>query len=117
MRHYSISEVKLSVGSIISKVLGLSKEPVTDKELDILIFSMESGIIFDSVGERIVPALESIPKLPSKPNISTTPTTDEKREIEEYKAKFEARQQQIKSLFSSALRESIMQDIRARFGS
>lgn len=117
MRHYNITEVKFTIGDIVSKVLGVNQNPITDKELDILIFALESNIIFDKVGERIVPALDSMQELPEKPVIEgDEPTDEEALKLEDYEMQFNMRQQQIRSLFASALREDIQHGMRMRFG-
>ncbi|WMT39275.1 hypothetical protein RE628_17640 [Paenibacillus sp. D2_2] len=100
----------------MDKFSGYNQEPFTDEEYDCLVFALESNILFDTVGQKFLAPLKAVPK------VNELELTGEETEEElvnkqcENERLVQERNDNIKAVLLTLFKDSIIRDIRIRFG-
>lgn len=112
----TVQEVKFSISSILDKLAGNNHEPFSKDEYDSLVFALESNILFDNVAQKFLSSLKAIHEVPVL--VFTGEETDEERATKqvEHDHLVQERDGMIKTVLLTVIKESLLRELRIRFG-
>ncbi|MFE6076091.1 hypothetical protein ACFVQB_16570 [Paenibacillus sp. NPDC057886] len=108
-----MTKVKTGFRTLFDKMVGTNSSFISDEEVELLIFMLRSDIIFDGTGQQYLPMLEDLEKVvPDEVSGELSQgMVDEDTQRQE-----EDRQMQIRTVFLTALKESMLQELKVRYG-
>lgn len=118
----TVSDVKVKITGIIDKATGrIPTEDgklleITEDEIAVLIYAFESDILFDRVSDKFVAPLKSLPKVPELESVEGMSSEEIEAFNQEAESVREMRTQTVATILITAIKESILQDLKMRFG-
>ncbi|MDP9699780.1 hypothetical protein SAMN05720606_11226 [Paenibacillus polysaccharolyticus] len=111
--HFSMTQIKTGFRPLFDKMVGTSETPVSDEEVELLKFMLSSDIIFDGIGQQYIGMFDALGDVTSL-NISEEVSQEQIDQDLERQEK--ERQMQIRTIFLIAMKESMLQDLKVRYG-
>lgn len=111
--HFSMTKIKTGFRPLFDKMVGMSLIPISQEEVELLIFMLRSDIIFDGTGQQYIPMLEALDKV-----IPLELTDEISQELvdQDTQRQEQDRQMQIRTVFLTAMKESMLQELKVRYG-
>lgn len=111
--HFSMTKIKTGFRPLFDKMVGTNLTPITEEEVELLMFMLRSDIIFDGTGQQYLPMLEALEQvvpleLTDEINQELVDQDTQRQEVD--------RQVQIRTVFLTALKESMLQELKVRYG-
>lgn len=114
----TVQDVKLSIPMLVDKLTGTNPQPFTDEDVSTLIFAFESNVLFDTVAQKFVSSLRSLPVVPEILSREEGMTDEEyQAKLDERESALKGRSEVLRTILTACLKDSILRELSIRFGS
>ncbi|WP_338587649.1 hypothetical protein V6669_19405 [Paenibacillus sp. Y5S-9] len=108
-----MTKVKTGFRPLFDKMVGTNLTPITEEEVELLMFMLRSDIIFDGTGQHYLPMLEALEQVVS---LELTDEINQELVDQDTQRQEQDRQMQIRTVFLTAMKDSMLQELKVRFG-
>ncbi|WP_264927589.1 hypothetical protein [Paenibacillus sp. LS1] len=111
--HFSMTKIKTGFRPLFDKMVGTNLTPITEEEVELLMFMLRSDIIFDGTGQQYLPMLEALEQVFP---LELTDEINQELVDQDTQRQEQDRQMQIRTVFLTAMKESMLQELKVRYG-
>lgn len=108
-----MTKIKTGFRPLFDKMVGTNLTPITEEEVELLMFMLRSDIIFDGTGQQYLPMLEALDKVMP---LELTDEISQELVDQDSQRQEQDRQIQIRTVFLTAMKESMLQELKVRYG-
>ncbi|MCF7753456.1 hypothetical protein KQ941_03295 [Paenibacillus xylanexedens] len=108
-----MTKIKTGFRPLFDKMVGTNLTPITEEEVELLMFMLRSDIIFDGTGQQYLPMLEALDKVMP---LELTDEISQELVYQDSQRQEQDRQMQIRTVFLTAMKESMLQELKVRYG-
>ncbi|MGO4731680.1 hypothetical protein [Paenibacillus sp. 2KB_22] len=108
-----MTKIKTGFRPLFDKMVGTNLTPITEEEVELLKFMLRSDIIFDGTGQQYLPMLEALEQLVP---LKLTDEINQELVDQDTQRQEQDRQMQIRTVFLTAMKESMLQELKVRYG-